>query len=299
MLTVVFATHNRAPVLPRVLEAFSRLGAPDGGWRLIVVDNGSTDATSSVVQEFSERLPLTVLHCAAPGKNRALNIALEHLQGDLVVFTDDDVLPDPDWLQRLREAVDAHPEATMFGGTVLPDWPGPVPDWLTEQAVDFTVLFAKNARPSGECRFIDIFGPNMAIRRSVFDGGMRFAEHVGPDATRPLYAMGSETELLRRLEADGHRAWFEANARVRHIIRPEQLDEAWILERAFRFGIGEGRNYVGSVTPSFLLRAAVCRVAARAVAPLSPSPWRTRIRYRDRWLAGVLAARGISSGSSP
>jgi hypothetical protein len=182
---------------------------------------------------------------------------------------------------------------------VLPDWPGPVPDWLTEGAVDFTVLFAKNARPSGACRFIDIFGPNMAIRRSVFDGGTRFAEHVGPDATRLLYAMGSETELLRRLDADGHRAWFEADARVRHIIRPEQLDEDWILERAFRFGIGEGRNHVGAVTPGLLLRAAACRLAVLAATPLPPSAWRLRIRYRDRWLAGVLAARRLSSGSSP
>jgi glycosyltransferase involved in cell wall biosynthesis len=301
MLTTVFATRNRAASLPRVLDALADLQAPPGGWKLIIVDNGSTDSTLEVVQGYASRLPVLLLHCPSPGKNRALNTALPHLEGDLVVFTDDDVLPDADWLIRLRAAAEAHPEAMLFGGTVLPDWPAPVPDWLSEQAVEFSVLYAKNARPSGPCRPIDIYGPNMAVRRIIFEAGTRFAEHVGPDATNPLYAMGSETELLRRLEAQGHRGWFEASARVGHIIRPEQMQERWILERAYRYGIGEGRNHAGALSAGrpvlaglpapLLLRVIAYRIAAHGMGLLPPSARRLRIRYRDRWLAGLVAGR--------
>jgi hypothetical protein len=58
----------------------------------------------------------------------SLKAGLDHLEGDLAVFTDDDALPYPDWLMRLRAAADAHPEYSMFGGCTaalgvpLPDW---------------------------------------------------------------------------------------------------------------------------------------------------------------------------------
>jgi glucosyl-dolichyl phosphate glucuronosyltransferase len=301
MLSVVFATRNRAASLPRVLDAFAALISPPGGWRLLVVDNGSTDATVATLADYTKHLPLTLLECPRPGKNRALNTAIPYLAGDLSVWTDDDVLPDRDWLVRLREAADRHPEASLFGGTVLPEWPDSMPVWLTEHCVEFSVLYAKNERASGPCSFEHIFGPNMAIRRSIFDGGICFAEDVGPDATKPLYAMGSETELLRRLHGLGHRGWFEASARVRHIVRPEQVQERWILDRAYRYGAGEGSKHAltqwgGRLTiiglpAALLLRLAAYRMAASLAGLLAPSPRRLRIRYRDRYLAGILAGR--------
>jgi len=301
MLSVVFATHNRAAGLPRVLEAFAALSSPPGGWKLLIVDNGSTDDTRAVLAGYAARLPLTVLDCPRPGKNRALNTAIPYLEGDLCVWTDDDVLPDREWLVRLRQAADLHPHATMFGGTVLPEWPEAVPPWLTERAVPFSVLYAKNEHTTGYCGFQHIFGPNMAVRRLVFAAGIRFAEDIGPDATNPLYAMGSETELLRRLQARGHRGWFEAAARVRHIVRPEQMQEDWILARAYRYGAGEGANHAPGrgagdtaarrLPAGLLLRVAAYRVAAMLAGPLPPSPSRLRILYRDRYLAGVMAGR--------
>ena len=60
-LTVFFATRNRAHAIPRVLEAFTGLTAPEGGWKLVVVDSGSSDTTMEVLQGFASRLPLTIL----------------------------------------------------------------------------------------------------------------------------------------------------------------------------------------------------------------------------------------------
>jgi len=288
-----------------VLQTFAELQVPPGGWRLFVIDNGSRDGTADVLRSWTDRLPLRPLHCATPGKNRALNTALPRLEGDLVVLTDDDVLPASDWLVRLRAAAEAHPEAAFLGGTVLPAWPGPMPAWLTEEAVEFSVLYAQKRRPSGPCGAVDVFGPNMAIRRSIFDAGFRFAEHVGPDATRALYAMGSETELLRRLEASGHAGWFAAEAQVGHIVRPEQVEEPWILARAYRYGLGEGRNHAGALASGrpvlaglpapLLARLVAYRLAARACGLLPPSPRRLRIRYRERWLTGLADGRRIST----
>jgi hypothetical protein len=319
MLTVIFATRDRAQYLPRVLSAFAALQPPPGGWALTIVDNGSRDGTASVVHGFADRLPVTLLQCPDPGKNRALNCALPLVRGDLVVFTDDDVLPAPDWLLALRRAADAHPEATLFGGTVSLEWPAPPPRWLSERTVEFSVVYCKNERPSGPCRVSRIFGANMAIRSAVFAAGARFAEHVGPDATNPVYTMGSETELLRRLHGQGHATWFAAEARVTHIIRPEQLEEPWILDRAYRFGLSAGPlglpfvfgiqciadRFGFSVGPLsvrwlFGVQRIAYRVAAGASLFLPPSPGgRLRLRYRDRLLAGVADHLALSPDRPP
>ena len=300
-VTVLFATRNRRAALPPVLDCLARLTAPEGGWKLLIVDNGSTDGTFELLDGYLDRLPLTVLREPRAGKNRALNAALPHLEGGLIVLTDDDVLPHADWLVCLHQAAREHPRASLFGGTVLPHWSRPRPAWLTEDAVPFSVLYAQQKRAAGACGCAEIFGPNMAVRRSVFEAGHRFSEAVGPDESRRLYAMGGETEFLRRLEAAGHLGWFVPEAVVGHIIRPEQLDEAWILQRAYRYGIGEGRHYAGVSTgppaevrhrpPLRLrLRAQAYGIAARLTRLVPPSALRLRIRYRARSLAGTIDA---------
>ena len=73
MLTVLFATRNRAELLRDVLEAYCHLQSPAGGWKLVVVDNGSTDQTPQVVSSFADRLPLHLVIEPRLGKNVALN----------------------------------------------------------------------------------------------------------------------------------------------------------------------------------------------------------------------------------
>ncbi|MGH9366111.1 MAG: glycosyltransferase, partial [Thermoanaerobaculia bacterium] len=122
MLTVLIATHNGAGTLPEVLEAYGRLHSPEGGWKLVIVDNASTDETERVLRSFARLLPLLSIHVAEQGQNLARNRGLAEVAGDLVVFADDDALPHADWLARLRAAADAHPDFGLFGGAVRPRW---------------------------------------------------------------------------------------------------------------------------------------------------------------------------------
>lgn len=239
MLTVLLATRNGSRTLPNVLSSFSRLQAPSDGWKLVVIDNGSTDRTSEIVTSFKTCLPLTYVFEEKPGKNVALNAGLAYLEGDLAVFTDDDVFPDPDWLIRLRTAANEHPECSVFGGVVQPRWEITPPHWI--QWVDSRIVFTITdpATPEGEIDLAFVFGPNMAIRAEVFRGGTRFDTSIGPCGSN--YPMGSETELLIRLSRQGHKGWHVRHAVVEHFIRKHQLDESWVLGRAIRFGRGRFR----------------------------------------------------------
>lgn len=104
-ISVLVATYNRADVLRETLEAFTELDREGLSVEFVVIDNNSGDHTKSVVKSFSGRLPLVYLFQPIPGKNRALNKALDEIQlGEVIVFTDDDVRPANNWLPTIMEA---------------------------------------------------------------------------------------------------------------------------------------------------------------------------------------------------
>ncbi len=271
MLTVLFATHNGAGTLPRVLEAYQRLVPPAGGWRIVLVDNASTDDTPAILQDFSRHLPLLAMRTERRGKNVALNHGLEHVDGDLVVLTDDDAIPHTDWLVALSRAAALHQDRDIFGGQIDPLWPGEAPPWIL-RLVNLGATFAITGQGvrEGPIPAAQVWGPNMAVRTGLFRAGHRFDERIGPQAGQ--YVMGSEVEFTCRLERLGHSAWFAADARVGHIIRPHQVERAWIIERAYRLG----RHMFHQECDSFAGASDLFRGAPR---------WKYRRLLVERWKA--------------
>lgn len=240
MLTVVFATRNGMRTLPDVLGAYCQLETPEGGWKLIVVDNASTDRSREIITSFQERLPLTYLYEEKPGKNAALNTAVAHIEGDLVVLTDDDVFPRSGWLACMRTAADTLPGYSVFGGVVLPRWEVSPPDWITKWVPPGPVFTLTPASlEEGPMDAVLVFGPNMAVRTEIFNRGFRLDATIGPQGAN--YAMGSETEFVTRLAQHGYAAWHVRDAVVEHFIRDSQMHRSWILRRAIRFGRGHYR----------------------------------------------------------
>jgi L-malate glycosyltransferase len=236
MLTVLMATRNRAQILREVLESYCRIVPPHDGWKLVVIDNGSTDETTQVLDAFQNRLPLQVLSESRPGKSCALNTGLKLSEGDLCIFTDDDTFPEQNWLIELRKAAHAHPEYTMFGGAVTPRWESqPVPEYLTW--IDQKITYGLRTLNEGPIPPHLITGANMMIRKSIFDSGIRF-DSVMMAPRIDGFPMGDETELLESLGRQGHKGWHVPTAVVEHLIQKSQMNKDWILHRAVRFGRG-------------------------------------------------------------
>jgi glycosyltransferase involved in cell wall biosynthesis len=240
MLTVLLATRNRASILQQTLDAFCRLQEPESGWRLVIVNNGSTDQTVAVLSSFTRRLPLYALCETKGGKNSALNTGLGSIEGDLTVFTDDDVFPRPDWLLQLQKAAVAQPTYSIFAGAIEPRWESPPPLWVEWVEPGPVYTLTDPLRTEGPLPPYLVYGPNMAIRTAVFESGVRFDPTVGPRSSS--YPMGSESELTLRLSRQGHQAWYVPNAVVEHFIRDEQLCQSWVLKRAIRYGRGRFRQ---------------------------------------------------------
>jgi hypothetical protein len=242
-LSVLMATRNGERVLDRTLSRYLEQQAPAVGWELIVVDNGSTDGSAAILDRYRARLPLRVMSEPRAGKNRALNLGLTARAGDMVVFTDDDVLPDPDFLVAWERMLDQHPEFDLFGGRISPVFEVPLPDWLVNSSETYTMMFGVRDLAEGEVGPGEFYGANMAVRGRVLDAGHRFDENIGPNADDADYPMGSETEFCFRLaRTTGARNWFTRDPRVDHLVPPEHWSEKALVRRSFRGG--RGRAYI-------------------------------------------------------
>ena len=136
-LTVLICTHNRADLLAKVIASLNGARRPEG-WEvgILVMANACSDATHARLDDYrasaDERglLPLAWVAEPRPGKSHALNRGAAELAGDWVAIVDDDHRVAEDFLVEIARAVEAHPEASMLCGRILPDWDGSEPGWV-------------------------------------------------------------------------------------------------------------------------------------------------------------------------
>ncbi|HEX2576444.1 MAG TPA: glycosyltransferase family A protein, partial [Aquihabitans sp.] len=120
LISVVIPTRNRSGVLGRAIDSVRN--QTHTRWELLVVDDGSTDGTSELLARIDEpRLRRFVGR--GQGVAAARNVALDHAEGDLVVYLDDDNTFDPDWLKAVATAFAERPDATVgFGARLVDDF---------------------------------------------------------------------------------------------------------------------------------------------------------------------------------
>lgn len=240
LISVAICTWNRARLLSSTLAHMaSTLRVPSAAqWELLVVDNACTDETDDVIASFGDRLPMRRLFEPRQGLAHARNRAVAEAAGDVVVWTDDDVLVDADWLEAYRDAFRRWPACDVFGGPIEPWFPAGCPEWLAEAWPLVRIAYAVlDPGPAPEAITLDLLpcGANMAVRaealrRFTFDARLG---HVGH--TR---GGGEETSVLRAMLNSGSTGRWVPGARVRHLV-PEERQTVEYLRAYYR---GRGRR---------------------------------------------------------
>ena len=178
-VSVIICTWNRAERLATTLESLS---AQDCSClvEVIVVDNNSSDDTKEVVEALSESWRLGSLvyeYVGRQGKQFALNHGIEKARGDVIAFTDDDVLLDEGWLSSIFKVFGAT-DAELIGGRTLEDWRGlKRPAWYDSRmgAVFGAVDLGDHPIRNPGSQYAPA-GANMAARRSLFSRVGLFSE---------------------------------------------------------------------------------------------------------------------------
>src|SRR5215211_1826262 len=190
-VTVVVPTRGRSAYLEVTLDSLlrQRTRTPH---EILVVDDGSTDATREVAERARVR-------CVSHGERRSLNAArntgIREAGAPLVALVDDDVVAPPGWLDALARGAGRNPDAEAFGGPIRARFEGGGPRSCGREDPPVTTLDLGADDREAEM----VWGANLAVRRSAVERVGWFDELI----VRPH---GDEEEWLERLRAGGGRA---------------------------------------------------------------------------------------------
>jgi GT2 family glycosyltransferase len=223
-LTVAICTRDHPHDLARCLDSLGRAEAPD--FEVLVVDNAPlSDATERLVRD---RYPAArYAREPRPGLDWARNRAIAEARGEVIAFTDDDVVVDPAWPRALAAAFAEDPSVMAVTGPVIPHELATDAQILFERYRGFARGFTRKRARANPARgpiaasfgLAGDFGTgaNMAFRRSLF-------ARVGPfDPALDVGTVtngGGDLEMFFRVLKAGHALVYEPRALVRHRHRP-------------------------------------------------------------------------------
>ncbi|HEX4012580.1 MAG TPA: glycosyltransferase family A protein [Candidatus Cybelea sp.] len=118
--TIQLCTYNRAGLLERVLEACFDQTVPETSYEVVLVDDGSTDATPAVIERARTRADcrFIVVSQSNRGLAAARNAGIARAAGERIIFIDDDVVVLPNFVEEHLRSNAAHPAAVVRGGAI-------------------------------------------------------------------------------------------------------------------------------------------------------------------------------------
>jgi glucosyl-dolichyl phosphate glucuronosyltransferase len=231
-ISIIICTYNRSNTLNKVLECVQGLtGSPDITWETLVVDNNSTDETKSTVERFvgCGKGNIKYIFEGRQGKPYALNTGIAAAKGDILAFTDDDVLIDPDWLLNIKKTFDHH-DCVGVGGKIIPVFSDKKPSWLTTDTPMPFLNVLGSFDHGEECCVLNVptNGANMAFKKEIFIKHGTFQLDLVP--------RGEDTEISLRFLAMGEKLMYAPDAIIYHRVQKEKLKKKLFQTSYFSYG---------------------------------------------------------------
>ena len=216
-VSVVVCTRNRPDALERCLSALAALAPAPA--EIIVVDNDPRSGQTCRVTD--QHQGIRYIPEERPGLSAARNAGVLAATGDIIAFTDDDVIVDEGWVGAIDEAF-ADGGVTAVTGLVLPAELKTAAQYAFQtdvfgwgrgyRALDFDCTFFEATKDGGVPVWRLGAGANMAFRRDAFERVGLFDERLGAGAS----GCSEDSELWYRLLAEGHRCRYWPSAEVLH-----------------------------------------------------------------------------------
>ncbi len=220
-VSVIVPAFNAAGTLGECLAALFSQTVPRSSYEIIVVDDGSLDATADVAARYCGE-GVRLVRQQNQGAAGARNTGVAHAAGDLLLFTDSDCVPQPDWIERMVAAF-ADPETVGAKGTYLTTQRRLVARFVQ---IEYEDRYDR-MRHQERIDFVDTY--SAGYRRDVFqqNGGFNVAVRFVEDQ-----------EFSFRLAEKGYKLVFVPEARVSHW---HDQDVFEYVERKFNIGVWKAR----------------------------------------------------------
>jgi glycosyltransferase involved in cell wall biosynthesis len=281
-VSVIIPTYNRSQSLKTTLESLLKLEYPTDRLEIIVVDNCSTDGTKSIVEacQAQSKFPVRYVYENRPGAHFARNTGAKRAAGDILYFTDDDMIADPGLLRSLVPVFDTYLGVACATGRILPKWEAPPPAWVLRHCSDGT-LGLQN-RPEDIIVSPDdvgVYGGHEAVLRDVFirSGGFQ------PDVVNGETVGDNEFGLNRKIKKLGYRFAYVREAMTHHVIPPSRMTQTYLNKRMAHQGSFDTYAWYRAERPGTLRLAtgiakqlfSLCQAAVQGTARL--------VLWRSSW----------------
>ena len=238
--TVAVCSRNRAALLAGCLASLDTQVFELDAVEVLVVDNGSTDGTAALLQEWATRDGLRRwVGEPRAGLSHARNTALRTTDREVVIYLDDDALVPPTWAAAHLAGYRPGEGVGAIGGPVGLDWPTARPDWVVDELTQWYSALDLGDEPGPYPNEHGPYGTNMSVWRSAALGVGGFDGQFGRRGRRLL--SGEERDLSRRLVQAGWRLRYEPTAAVVQQVLPDRIHPGWLLRRAWAQGVSDAR----------------------------------------------------------
>ena len=247
---LIVCTRNRAESLPVCLNSIEQAAVANRAVEveLLIVDNGSTDATAAVLLAWqkSTSVRCRVLPAEQRGLSHARNHGLEHATGKIIAFTDDDCTVAPDYLTQVERAYAADAGPTLRGGRVELGDPRDLPFTIK---TDLAPQRFTGGHPGGF-----IHGCNLTMSRSALELVGRFDTRLG--AGQPIGA-AEDSDFVYRAHRSGVMVLYDPLIVVFHHHGRRDFAEVKLLQDVYN--LGNGALYAKHGLRDWKLLFRICR----------------------------------------
>jgi glycosyltransferase involved in cell wall biosynthesis len=275
-ISVVIPTHNRGESLRTTVKSVLQSSYRRDLLEVVIVDNLSTDHTSKVIAEMSELDDRVIgIREERQGAHFARNTGALRSRGEILYFTDDDMIADRDMLSNMVTGFVPGARVASVTGRVLPRWETEPPRWILEHCRNSMLsllelgdgLIVSDRDPG-------VFSCHQAVVRDAFIRAGGF----NPDTNAREFTGDNETGLNIKIAQLGYRFAYVGSAVTHHSIPGSRMTQQYLNSRMWDQGGCDsyttyrqrrpGRLRLAAGMPSHAIGAAVSlgKAAIRKVA---------------------------------
>jgi GT2 family glycosyltransferase len=245
-LSIIICTFNRAKALIKLLEELDWQFKDQPiaeSCQILVIDNNSSDSTCQDIKNFQTK-KISPVHIdyileTVQGSSSARNRGIKESQGELLVFLDDDINLDKDWLSEVLRIYAQEKKSFVAGASVKPLWASDLPSWLRLDppfeiigscfpSHDFSDLPQKYPFKFGSRLIQNPISACFLATRDVFNRFGNFREDLGIHGSQK--GACEDTEFFWRVLAGGQEIHYLPSITVIHPIPKERMSQKFILD---------------------------------------------------------------------